>query len=216
MARKFFYICAGMFLLALVLPVAAYSQVATLYTVEQLPNPSGGLADGYTLGTWGPFQAPQAPAALLFGTLPAAGAPASEVVVEQHVLQPGQEVPLPHFADGSTATESETFWTVHLWQATFGTAYGVNGRRDHYSPAQPGYAGDVVRVNFTGRAFEGSGLLNPSTEPFNTASNVIVMVTVVAVRTAAVTSSKQHSWGSVKARYQNTPGTTVTPGADNR
>jgi hypothetical protein len=34
--------------------------------------------------------------------------------------------------------------------------------------------------------------------------------------TGGPTPALHQSWGQVKARYQNTPGTTVTPGADNR
>jgi hypothetical protein len=96
-ARKFFYIASTMFLLAASTSIA---QVVTLYTVEyderflEYPSP-------YTLGTYGPYQAPQNPSALVFGHLPLPGGAASEVVVEQHVLKAGESVPLPHYADGT-------------------------------------------------------------------------------------------------------------------
>jgi hypothetical protein len=40
---------------------------------------------------------------------------------------------------------------------------------------------------------------------------------IIATRGASSPTTALHqSWGQVKARYQNTPGTTVTPGANDR
>src|SRR5262249_2342026 len=151
-ARRLFLVCASLFLLA---ASSSDAQVVTLYTVDLDAAYTG---NSYTLGAYGPFQAPQNPSALIFGHLPLPGAAASEVVVEQHVLKAGESVPLPHYADGTVAGENEVFWTVHLWQATFGNAYGVYGRRDQYHPASPTSPGDVVRARFTGLVYDvGSG-----------------------------------------------------------
>jgi hypothetical protein len=199
MARKFYCIAAAMFLLA---ASTSNAQVVTLYTVEYDEAFTG---SSYTLGTNGPFQSPQNPSALVFGHLPLPGGAASEVVVEQHVLKAGESVPLPHYADGTAASENEVFWTVHLWRATFGNAYGVNGRHDPYSPASPTSSGDVVHAGFTGLIYDGgSGRLGNS-DPQNVATRVDVMVTVVAVRNAVPTSTRANSWGQVKSRYAPNP-----------
>jgi hypothetical protein len=207
-ARKFLCVCASSFLLA---TSSGNAQDVTLYTVEyderfvDFPSP-------YTLGTYGPYQAPQNPSALVFGHLPLPGASASEVVVEQHVLNAGESVPLPNYADGTVASENEVFWTVHLWRARFGNAAGgVNGRHDTYYPATLTTPGDVVRAHFTGLTYDGgSGLLSPFVFPSNLATRVDVMVTVVAVRSAVPTSTRGTSWGQVKARYA--PKSTPAPG----
>jgi hypothetical protein len=128
-------------------------------------------------------------------------------------------VPLPHYADGTVASENEVFWTVHLWRARFGNAPGVNGRLDTYTPAtpccmSPTSAGDVVRAEFSGLTYGGgSGRLAPKTDSPNVATEVDVMVTVVAVRNAVPTSTRANSWGQVKSRYAPNGGT-VSKDAD--
>jgi hypothetical protein len=211
-ARKFLYVCASLFLLA---GSSSKAQVVTLYTVEyddrflDFPSP-------YTLGTYGPYQAPQSPSALVFGHLPLPGASASEVAVEQHVLNAGESVPLPHYADGTVASENEVFWTVHLWRARFGNGPGgVNGRHDPYFPANETLTGDVVRAQFSGLTYvAGSGLLAGGGSPPNVATRVDVMVTVVAVRSVVPTSTRGTSWGKVKSRYAPKSAPTSQPSTD--
>jgi hypothetical protein len=210
MARKFFYICVGLLLAMAARSTAA--QTVTLYTVSYLPS-----FTSYSLGTFGFFQGAQAPSALLFGHVPSPGAAVSEVAVEQRVLHPGDAVPLPKYADGTDAKESEVFWTVHLWQARFGDAYGVNIRWDQYHPAADNnYGGDVVTVTFDGLTYGGgSGRLAPGTEPANVATNVDVMVTVIATRLMSATPTKATSWGQLKTRFAPNGGT-VSKGAEIR
>ena len=209
MARKFFYVCAGMFLLAA--PHIATGQAVTLYTVSYLPG-----FTTYTLGTVGAFQDAQDPAALLFGHLPIPGVPVTEIAVEQRVLHPGDVVPLPRYADGTEANESDVFWTVHLWQAMFRNPQGGSAVFQDYYAATDLHRGDRILVSFSGRTYGGgSGRIGPF-DPAIIPINVDVMVTVIATRTTGPTPTKVTSWGQVKARYRPTPGMTVTPGADNK
>src|SRR5439155_1445542 len=87
------------------------------------------------------------PASLLHGSLPTKAGFFTEVVVEQHVLHPGESVPLPTYSDGTAALESEVFWTAHLWQANF---------NKDYCPYEARYeTADMVYANFDGRTFVG-------------------------------------------------------------
>jgi hypothetical protein len=47
-------------------------------------------------------------------------------------------------------------------------------------------------------------------------SNASIWVLAGNVFGSGPTPALHESWGQVKARYQNTPGMTVTPGADNK
>src|SRR5580765_7581707 len=58
------------------------------------------------------------PASVTLGHLPAAGA-VGEVAITQAVLSVGDLVPLPKYADGSQAAESDVFWTFQLSSAEF-------------------------------------------------------------------------------------------------
>src|SRR5262249_16005544 len=133
-----------------------HSQVRTLWTVEFIP----GTGDQtFSVGTYGVYQAPTGTSSVLFGSPPTAG-PATEVVVEQHVLPPGASVPLPYYGDGIQADESEVFWTAHIWQTRF------NSRPLYYFPAADVRAGDRIEVGFTGRHYDGGhALIEPYTQP---------------------------------------------------
>jgi len=178
---------------------ASNAQVVTLYSVSWVPG-----YGAYTLGTSGAFQGEQSPSSLIFGTLPPSGVPIAAVAVEQHILHPGESVPLPRYADGSLAAENEIFWTVHLWEARFGPPQpGTEPRFDKYLAATETRGGDLVTVAFSGRQYGGgSGRINHVSDPPIVANNVDVMVTVVATRLAGPTPNKSKSWGEVKATYR--------------
>ena len=187
---------AAMFIVAG--PRAASAQPVTLYTVD--------FADdfrSYTLGTFGNFQAPQSPSELLFGHRPPRGVPVAEVAVEQQILHPGDLVPLPRYADGTEAAESEVFWTVHLWQAHFHGPSIIGGRFEEYTAATGMRGGDIISVGFSGRLYGGgTGRLNPTDEPALVPFSVDVMVTVIATRAASVIPVRSNSWSELKARFR--------------
>lgn len=176
-------------------PVAAQSRGAFVHSAERVPG-----SDAYTFGSYGPYQATQQPSALLFGSLPD-GRPVTEVVVEQHVLRPGELVPLPRYADGSLAAEDDIFWTAHLWQAFWSLP-----RLPSVWPASDSQSGDFIRVGFDGRTFMGgSGRLDPYSTPEQLVYRADVMVTVVAMRRATATTVPHASFGELKARYRGEP-----------
>ena len=78
----------------------------------------------------------------IHGTLPGPG-PFDEIAVEQHVLHPGDLVPLPTFPDGTMATDDETFWTAHVWEARFS--------KDYCSFPATYITGDHCTITFNGR-----------------------------------------------------------------
>lgn len=177
----------------LVLVAPVMSQTASMSSVEFT---NYGATDGFSIGVYGPYQAPVSPSALLFGTLPVG--PVFETVVEQHILSPGAVVPLPRYADGSEAAENEVFWTAHVWQAMF-----ARFQLDHYRPASPGNAGDKITITFDGRTYAGGyAIINPISFPLHETNNIDVVVTVVAARHVLPTSAQPASWGDVKSKYR--------------
>ena len=88
-----------------------------------------------------------------------------EVAVQQVVISVGDLVPLPTFADGSQATESEIFWTAQLWRASF------------YPVRQLDVIGDASAM-FSGRRLTASSLHWGIAPP----TDVQVLVNVVAIR----------------------------------
>jgi len=104
------------------------------------------------------------PSQEILGNVPRAGT-VGEVAVEQKVISLGEQVPLPTFPDGTQATESEIFWTVQLWQATF-NAMTENDR-----------LGDAS-LTFSGRTFMGANIQWGRFLP----TDAKVLVNVVAVR----------------------------------
>lgn len=181
--------------LALVLSIAAISgawaQTIALQTTEYV-SPMG---DAVRLGAFGPLQGCSNPSQLVFGALPGSG-PIIEVAVEQHVLHPGELVPLPRYADGSEAAETEVFWTAHIWEAKF--AHWGNGR-DPF-PASISGAGDRITVSFSGRTYAGGYLIiNPYAFPNFETRDIDVAVTVVAARRALATGVRASSWGGLKS-----------------
>jgi len=118
--------------------------------------------------------------------------------VEQHVLRPGDVVPLPHYADGTEAQEGEVFWTAHVWQAKFLSLRGSTCLR----PAAPNAPGDLITVDFSGRVYSGgSAIFDPYSLPVQTAYEVDAVVTVVAAR-AAPTPAARPTFGQLKAQYR--------------
>ena len=139
------------------------------------------------------------PSNAILGHLPHAGA-VGEVAVAQAIISVGDQVPLPSYADGSQAQESEVFWTAQLWRAEF-FAGGVIRYRQ----------GDYALAVFSGRQLVSAeaqintgGAVPP---PF---TNLQVLVNVIAFRahdhrrlkSSDLAPSKQQSMGSIKARYR--------------
>ena len=177
--------------LLLVTGTDALAQSTTLYTVEYTTDGSG----GFTIGAAGALQGVASPSQLLFGTLPS-GARAGEVAVAQGVLNPGDLVPLPKYADGAEALESEIFWTAQLWQAKFPTYW-----YRQYSPAfsVPNGLGDRVTIGFSGRTYGGGySILAPYFFPSQETRDISVAVTVIAVRQSGTTAQRPSTFGSVK------------------
>jgi hypothetical protein len=185
MARKFFYVCAGLFLLG---STAAEAQL--LWSFDQHDNSTDPVTMGITQTS---------PASLLHGTLPGSG-PYDQLAVGQYILQTGQMVPLPTYPDGTIALESEIFWTAHLWNANFSK---------DFCAFPPRYiTGDRLSVGFNGRQYTGGfGVMentdNCGSGHFGVQSHdVAVVVTVVAVRSTQPVPVGKKSFGSVKARYR--------------
>jgi hypothetical protein len=153
-ARKFFYVCAGLFLLAL----------------------------SYNLG-----------ARTAGATAPIAQS--SEVAVLSGVLHNGATIPLPIYADGTTALESECAWTVS-------PAYYTGSSNFCYTAnAMYGYPGPYVEVDNTafyaahpGRVVNAGG----GGAPWPLDANYVI----IATRGASLpTATHQQGWGQLKARY---------------
>jgi hypothetical protein len=166
-------------------PYAAWAQTGTawLYAYQGSPGPSIPAVMGVAaqLGT---------PGAAIFGHLPSAGV-VGEVAIAQAVLSIGDQVPLPTYADGTPATESDVFWTSQLWRAEF-FADGIVRYQ----------SGDRVVATFNGRQLANvEGQINTGGPVPPTPSNVQVLVTAVAVR-SATTPTTRATIGSIKARYR--------------
>ena len=162
---------------------SAQTAFAWLYAFQSSPGASLPAAMGVAgqLGT---------PSAVILGHLPAAGA-VGEVAIRQTLLAVGDQVPLPAYADGTTATEGEVFWTSQLWRAEF-FADGIV----RYE------SGDHLVATFSGRQLISvQGQINTGGPVPPTATNVQVLVTAVAVR-SATTPTTRATIGSIKARYR--------------
>lgn len=149
MARKFFYVCAGMLLLVLSYHFGAASTAAAGF-----PEPS-------------------------------------EVATLSGELPDGGTIPLPVYADGSTASEAECRWIVS--PRTFLVQY--SGYVYCYS------TGRVVHVVSQG------GQNDPAT---------VANYMIIASRlTSLPTGAQRETWSQAKARYAPTGGT-VSKGADTK
>jgi hypothetical protein len=168
MARKFFYICAGLFLLTL-----TYHRGAT------------------TAGAQG-----------------AGFASPNEVAALSGVLPNGATIPLPTYADGTPALESDCRWSVSntyfgagdTWCYTADALYGTPPNIYENASYFNSHPGRVMNAGHAGSGGTYDG-------------NYIIIATRGA---SQPTSALHQSWGQVKARYHSTPGVSVTPGADNR
>lgn len=110
------------------------------------------------------------PAAVILGHLPPPGA-VGEVAVAQRVITAGEDVPLPSFADGTPAQDSEVFWSAQLWLVEFPLACGVVEYRSDYATA----TFDRRRLVSTVAQIANGGRVPPST-------SVQVLVTAIAFR----------------------------------
>ena len=142
------------------LPSSAHAQTVWLW------HPDYGADHASVLATLGIAKSVTSPSQQVLGNLPRAGT-VGEIAVEQKVISLGEQVPLPKFADGTQATESEIFWTVQLWQATFASAME---ELDKINDAN---------LTFSGRTFTGAEIeWGRSRSPMDTK----ILVNVVAVR----------------------------------
>lgn len=130
------------------------------------------------------------PGNTVFGHLPQAGR-VGEVAVMQSIISVGDEVPLPTYADGSPAQESEVFWTAQLWFAEFPYACGVVR-----------WGGDHAVASFDGRRFvAGTAQINPSGPVSPPTTNFQVVVNAVAIR-SGTTPARSETFGSIKTRHR--------------
>lgn len=129
------------------------------------------------------------------GTTPPRGT-IGEIAIAEAVLQPGEQVPLPVYADGTSASENEVFWTAHFWRADFLEHPGYD--------TSPRYnVGDHCQGGFTGRTWGGGEAAIGTNSGINAPRAAFsVMVTVIAVRSAAPTPAARQPWGSLKAKYR--------------
>lgn len=164
-------------------PVGAQTAVAWLYAYQGSPTPTVPAVMGVAaqLGT---------PSAAILGHIPATGT-VGEVAITQAVLSVGDQVPLPTYADGTPAAESEVLWTSHLWRAEF-FADGIIRYQ----------SGDHLVATFNARQLVSvDGQINSGGPVPPTATNVQVLVTAVAVR-SATTPTTRATIGGIKARYR--------------
>ena len=167
---------------------ARSAQAAQLFTVSRLAS-----GPNWPFAWLGPT-----PQAVLFGNLPAGGAQ-GEIGIAQAVLNLGDLVPLPTYADGTTATESEIFWTVHLSHASWDPL--ITFLPKNYTE------GDGCGVEFTGRTYSSGYAITDNQTQYGAergapARNVKVLVTVVALRNLPPTPTTKKSWGRLKAGYR--------------
>jgi hypothetical protein len=176
MARKVFFMCAGMLMLAL-----SYHFGATT---------AGASGAAASVG----FASP------------------TEVAVLSGLLQNGETIPLPTYADGTVASEAECNWTVSEAvggaQSSQAWCYAADATYGIYLPIEflNAHRGRVVNIPPVGA----------SNAPA-TSANYLIIATRVA---SGPTSAQHESWGQVKARYRSTPpatpGMTAKPGANDR
>lgn len=140
-------------------PCRARAQTAWFWALQLRDSRTGVLPS-----TLGISERVSSPRETIFGTLPNSGM-VGEVAVTQSVLSIGDLVPLPSFADGSRATDSEIFWTAQLWQADFEI------------DRQLSFVGDAS-ASFAGRQLIGANVYWGYSPPLK----VLVLVNVVAIR----------------------------------
>jgi hypothetical protein len=131
------------------------------------------------------------PASAILGHLPPPGM-VGEVAVAQGIITVGQDVPLPTYADGTPARESDVFWTAQVWLATFPDA-----------PCIVRYLqGDHAVATFSGRRLvSASAQINTGGPAPSPLTDFQVLVNVVAVR-ASATPAKRTTFGGLKRRYR--------------
>lgn len=163
-------------------PAEAQTTFAWLYAYQSSPGPTLPAVMGVAAQVG-------SPGASILGHLPSAGA-VGEVAIAQAILSIGDQVPLPTYADGTPASESEVFWTIQLWRVEF-PADGIVRYQ----------TGDRVIATFNGRQLVGVEAQINTGNPVPTTGNVQVLVTAVAVR-SATTPTTRATIGSLKARYR--------------
>jgi hypothetical protein len=157
-ARKFFYVCAGLLMLALSYHVGAR-----------------------TAGAAAPVAQP------------------SEVAVLQGTTTSAQVIPLPVYADGTQALESECSWDVTFVNfqgsaccgpASYTWCYTADGFYNTFET-------DAFLNAHRGRVINCDNVPNPASP-----SDVVVHYFIIAVRGAAQpTPTARSSWGQLKSRY---------------
>jgi len=183
-------------------PAVAQQATAWLYALQVPPwafrAPSGttfplsmGIASQVT-----------SPSAAIIGHLPESGA-VGEVAVTQAVISVGDEVPLPTYADGTKAQDSEVFWTAQLWKADF-PEDDIKLRHSPYSP------GDQAVATFNGRQFASAeahisgAILVPQLHDFQVLVNVFAFRVHDhrRIKSSSLAPLRHQSIGGIKARYR--------------
>jgi hypothetical protein len=114
--------------------------------------------------------ATSSPTNVVLGHRPASGA-MGEMAMTEQVITTGEEVPLPTFADGTPAQDSELFWTAQLWNVRFPLACGVVQ-----------YRGDQVTATFSGRRLVSTFAQIDNGGRVPAATDAQVLVTAMAFR----------------------------------
>jgi hypothetical protein len=127
----------------------------------------------------------------------AAQAGGQEVAVLNGEVGDGGIIPLPHYADGTQAQETECYWTVapkvlslaeSNWVPTFQRC-STEGRTVHVYWCQ-------------GRCTIAGDCIPPASGCPPTASPGTATFLIIAVRNSSPISTRQESFGTVKARYR--------------
>ena len=156
-ARAFFYVAAGIFLLALSYHFGARNAGAQLPANQEVAVLSGQVPDGGT-------------------------------------------IPLPHYADGTEATESECRWTVspQILENQFNSDFqrcSTDGRtvRVYMCAGNCGPHGDCIPID-------------PGCVGSPNATAGVANYFIVAVRNSSPTAARQQTWGAMKSRYRGDRG----------
>lgn len=184
-------------------PAVAQQATAWLYAL-QVPPWAFQVPSGTTFPlSMGIASQVASPGAAIMGHLPQPGA-VGEVAVTQSVISAGDEVPLPTYADGTEAQDSEVFWTAQLWKADFPVEI-ISLRHTAYWP------GDQAVATFNGRQLvSAEAQINNGRTTAPPLNNFQVLVNVFAfrlhdhrrIKSSAVAPLPPQSIGGIKARYR--------------
>ena len=180
-------------------PAEAQQSTAWLYALQGPPVVPHG---GFSL-SMGIASKVISPSAAIFGHLPEPGA-MGELASTQVVISVGEEVPLPSYADGTKAQDSEVFWTAQLWKAEFPITDIITLRHANYG------FGDQVVATFNGRqcvsaeAHINGAILVPQIHDFEVLVNVFAfrLHDHRRIKSSPLTPLRPQSIGSIKAKYR--------------